>query len=56
MEEHKHTVTCPACGGKIQTDDQEELIKQVQTHAKDSHGMDLPREKVLEMEQSQASQ
>ncbi len=54
MEEQKHKVTCPACGGSIQTDTEEDLVQQVQAHAKDHHGMDLPREKVLEMEKSQS--
>jgi predicted small metal-binding protein len=54
MGEHKHSVTCPACGGVIHADTEDEIVTQVQTHAKDHHGMDLTREKVLEMEKSQA--
>jgi predicted small metal-binding protein len=54
MEEHTHKVTCPACGGEIRTETQDELVKQVQAHAMDHHGMELPAEKVLEMEKSQA--
>ncbi len=54
--EHKHThnVTCPACGGAIGAGTQEELIRLVQAHAKEDHGMDLSAEKVLEMEKAQA--
>ncbi|MGC9346497.1 MAG: DUF1059 domain-containing protein [Anaerolineae bacterium] len=51
---HQHSVTCPVCGGTISADTQMEMIKLVQTHAKEEHGKDLSREKVLEMERTQA--
>lgn len=50
---HQHSVTCPACGGVISADTQMEMIKLVQTHAKEHHGKDLSEEKVLEMERTQ---
>ena len=54
MAEHKHSVTCPACGGAISATTQDELIRLVQDHAKKDHQMDLSPEKVLEMEKAQA--
>jgi predicted small metal-binding protein len=54
MTEHKHSVTCPACGGTITAATQDSLIEQVQGHAKNQHGKGLTREQVLEMEKKQA--
>ncbi len=54
MAEHKHSVTCPACGGAISATSQDELIRLVQDHAKERHQMDLSAEKVLAMEKAQA--
>ena len=54
MEKHKHTVACPVCGGSISADNEAEMIKMVQDHAKKNHNMDLTAEKVREMEKAQA--
>lgn len=51
---HQHSVTCPACGGVISADTQQEMIRLVQTHAKENHSKDLSEEKVLEMERAEA--
>ena len=54
MAEHNHSVTCPVCGTAFGADTQDEMVKLIQAHAKKEHGMDLPREKALDMEKSQA--
>ena len=54
MGEHKHNVTCPACGGVIGADTKAELISMVQDHAKHNHDKDLTAEQVLQMEKTQA--
>ena len=41
-------VTCD-CGATIRTSSDEELIQEVQKHAKDVHDMDLSSEQVLSM-------
>lgn len=54
MGEHKHSVTCPACGGKIGAPTQGEVVEKVQAHAKQAHNKDLATEQVLQMEKDQA--
>ena len=54
MGEHKHNVTCPACGGVIGADTQAELISMVQDHAKQAHNKDLTAEQILQMEKAYA--
>lgn len=41
-------IECP-CGAVFRSDDDEELVTKVQTHAAENHQMDLSREQALEM-------
>jgi predicted small metal-binding protein len=41
-------INCP-CGFVIRGTDDEDVVKQAQSHAKTVHGMDLTREQALEM-------
>lgn len=44
-----HVVNCE-CGWVMRSDNQEELISEVERHARDDHGMaDVTREEILEM-------
>jgi predicted small metal-binding protein len=41
-------VLCPPCGTVFEENTEEELIVAAQSHAKEKHAYDLPREEVLE--------
>ncbi len=41
-------IECP-CGYVIRADDDEALVAQAQTHAKEAHGMELTREDAVAM-------
>ena len=43
-------IQCP-CGVAIRAADDEELISRAQTHAKETHDMDLSRDQALSMAQ-----
>lgn len=46
----KKSIKCP-CGWSISTEDEEELIRQVQSHAKEAHNMSPTRDEILAMAQ-----
>ena len=41
-------IKCP-CGTVVRARDEDSLVAQAQTHARDSHAMELTREQVLAM-------
>ena len=41
MGEHKHSATCPACGGTLTDLTEAALIDKVQRHAKENHDKEL---------------
>jgi hypothetical protein len=45
MGEHRHEALCPACGGTLADDSEFALIKKVQGHAKEKHGIDMTEKK-----------
>jgi predicted small metal-binding protein len=44
----KKVIQCP-CGSVIEGQDDEDVVKKAQDHAKAVHGMDLSREQALSM-------
>jgi predicted small metal-binding protein len=40
-------VTCPPCGETVRADNDEDLVRKVQQHAKDERGTDLSAEHIL---------
>lgn len=44
----KKVIHCP-CGSVIEGQDDEEVVKKAQTHAREVHQMDLSREQALAM-------
>ena len=44
MTEHKHSATCPACGGTLTDITEAALVNKVRTHAKESHNKELTKE------------
>jgi hypothetical protein len=51
------TATCPRCDTTITASDEDDLVHQVQAHARTEHGMtrELPRKHVLAMLRKRAS-
>jgi predicted small metal-binding protein len=47
MGEHK--AVCPACNNAVTAEDEMTLVKSIQEHAKEHHGMELSEEKAKEM-------
>ncbi len=43
-------INCP-CGWSTRTEDDDELVRQVQQHAKEVHNQDATREEILAMAQ-----
>jgi len=41
-------IQCP-CGAVLRSDDDEELVSKAQTHAQETHQMELSHEQALEM-------
>lgn len=46
----KKVINCP-CGWSVNTEDEEELVRQVQQHAKEVHNMSPTRDEVMAMAQ-----
>jgi predicted small metal-binding protein len=44
----KKVIQCP-CGSVIEGQDDDDVVKKAQAHAKATHGMDLSREQALSM-------
>jgi predicted small metal-binding protein len=44
----KKIIQCP-CGSVIEGDDDEDVVKKAQEHAKSTHNMDLSRDQALAM-------
>jgi predicted small metal-binding protein len=44
----KRVIQCP-CGSVIEGQDDDDVVKKAQAHAKATHGMDLSREEALSM-------
>jgi predicted small metal-binding protein len=40
-------VTSPACGEVVRADSEDDLVSLAQSHAKENHDTDLPRDRVL---------
>ena len=45
-------INCP-CGWSVRADNDEDLIRQVQQHAKETHNQEAKREEILAMAQNE---